>query len=131
MYVLDTNTVIHYLKNKGHVAEKLLATPKSKIALPSIVVFELHYGTLRSASPQKRQKQLHALLNGIRILPLNELSAAKAARIRYDLEKQGQTIGPMDVLIAATALANNATLVTHNIKEFARVKRLMVEDWYD
>ena len=97
----------------------------------NIVVFELQYGTLRSANPQKRQEQLLTLLSNIRILPLNERSAVTAAKIRYDLEKQGQTIGPMDVLIAAIALTNNATLVTHNIKEFARIKELMVENWYD
>ena len=131
MYALDTNTIIHYLKGKGNVSEKLLATPKSKIALPSIVAFELYYGALRSINPQKRQEQLHTLLNNIKILSFNERSAIEAAKIRYGLEKQGETIGPMDVLIAATALINNATLVTHNVKEFARVKGLKIENWHN
>ena len=50
--------------------------------------------------------------------------------IRVKLEKKGLPIGPYDILIAASALACKATLVTHNIKEFKRVKGLKIEDWY-
>jgi tRNA(fMet)-specific endonuclease VapC len=49
--------------------------------------------------------------------------------LRADLEKRGQSIGPLDMLIAAQALSLDATLVTHNTREFARVKGLRVEDW--
>ena len=56
--------------------------------------------------------------------------AESAAIIRADLEKKGMPIGPYDTLIAGTALAANAILVTHNIKEFGRIRALTVEDWY-
>jgi tRNA(fMet)-specific endonuclease VapC len=66
----------------------------------------------------------------IPILPFGEAEARAAARIRADLETVGKPIGPHDVLIAATALAHGATLVTRNLRESRRVKGLLVEDWY-
>jgi tRNA(fMet)-specific endonuclease VapC len=51
------------------------------------------------------------------------------AELRTDLEKRGQIIGPMDMMIAAHALSLEATLVTHNTREFRRVKGLRLEDW--
>ena len=53
-----------------------------------------------------------------------------SAQIRVQLEKKGSPIGPFDILIAGTALSNRATLVTHNVKEFGRIKNLSIEDWY-
>ena len=53
-----------------------------------------------------------------------------AARLRFELEKQGRQIGPLDTLIAGTVLASGATLVTHNVKEFSRVAGLRIEDWF-
>ena len=74
--------------------------------------------------------RLETLLRSLPILPFGEAEARAAARIRADLETVGKPIGPHDVLIAATALAHGATLVTHNLREFRRVKGLLVEDWY-
>jgi tRNA(fMet)-specific endonuclease VapC len=66
----------------------------------------------------------------VNILPLNEAEARCAASIRAALEKQGTPIGPYEVLIAGTALSNKGTLITHNLKEFERIKGLQLEDWY-
>jgi tRNA(fMet)-specific endonuclease VapC len=63
-------------------------------------------------------------------LPFGPVEAQRAAQIRVDLEKRGQSIGPHDVLIAATAQANHSTLVTHNVAEFKRVEQLCIEDWF-
>ncbi|MGH6609716.1 MAG: PIN domain-containing protein, partial [Burkholderiaceae bacterium] len=56
--------------------------------------------------------------------------AKRAAQLRQTLERRGAGIGPMDTLIAATALAHSATLVTHNVAEFKRVAGLAITDWY-
>jgi len=61
---------------------------------------------------------------------LGAKEAQSAAMIRASLEKAGTPIGPMDTLIAGTALANQGTLVTHNAKEFSRVDDLQMTDWY-
>ena len=74
---------------------------------------------------------MEELLAAIRVIPFNRDEAAAAARIRAKLERAGTPLGPMDTLIAGTALAHRATLVTRNTGEFSRVEGLQVENWYD
>ena len=70
------------------------------------------------------------LLDTVTVLPLDVDAARKAAGIRARLERQGTPIGPMDTLIAGTALAYNTTLVTHNTAEFQRIPGLQLTDWF-
>jgi tRNA(fMet)-specific endonuclease VapC len=130
MYVLDTNILIYFFKGIGNVSDQLLAKTPKDIAIPTIVLFEMEVGIARSTSPQKRKLQLQELASVVQILPFDYKEALKAASIRVDLEKRGQLIGPYDILIAAVTLSNKGTLVTHNIKEFRRIKGLQLEDWF-
>lgn len=130
MFVLDTNTLIYYFKDMGSVSDNLLQLSPRDIGVPSIVVYELEVGIAKSTSPEKRTQQLKTFLSAVTVLPFGEAEAKSAAFIRADLEKQGQPIGPYDILIAATALTNNATLVTRNTNEYSRVKNLQLVDWY-
>ena len=130
MYLLDTNTVIYFFKDKGRVAERMLSVPRREITLSAIVLHELETGIAKSNDPATRRKQLDTLLSATHLLPFGKAEAEAAARIRAELEPAGQPIGPFDTLIAATALANGMTLVTHNVREFSRVPKLVVEDWY-
>ena len=130
MYALDTNSLSYFLKGRGRVGQRLLAQPPAKVGLPSVVLYELVFGATRSQAPPDLKARLEALLQSLPILPFGEAEARAAARIRADLETVGKPIGPHDVLIAATALAHGATLVTRNLREFRRVKGLRVEDWY-
>lgn len=129
-YALDTNTLVYFFKGLGNVAGRLLAHPPSAIAIPSIVLFEIELGIAKSTSPEKRMNQLEALLEVTHLLPFAAREAREAALIRADLERRGEPIGPFDTLIAGTARAHNAVLVTHNISEFSRVPDLRCEDWY-
>ena len=104
IYVLDTNTLIYFFKGLGGVSDRFLATPPSEIGIPAIVLFELEVGIGKSRTPQKRKAKLQEFISLIN--------------------------GPYDILIAASAMANNGTLVTHNLREFERIKGLKVEDWY-
>jgi tRNA(fMet)-specific endonuclease VapC len=130
MYILDTNTLIYYFKGLGEIASHLLSKPPKTIGIPTIVLFELEVGIAKSIAPEKRQKQLENMLSVVNILPFGNDEARRAAMIRADLEKRGESIGPYDVLIAGTALANNGILVTHNVREFQRIAGLPLEDWY-
>jgi tRNA(fMet)-specific endonuclease VapC len=130
MYILDTNTLIYFFKGMGIVHQTLLKTPPSEIGIPTIVLYEIEVGIAKSKSPQKRIQQLNSLTNLINIIPFGEKEAKAAAIIRTDLEKKGTPTGPYDILIAATALSHNYTLVTHNTKEFERISNLNLEDWY-
>lgn len=138
MYILDTNTLIYYFKNQGNVAQNLEAVPSADIAISTIVLFELQVGLAKSTSPTKRSQQLQQLLSRVNLVPFDRAAALAAGSIRAQLEQQGTSIGPMDILIAGTAVALQGTIVTRNGREFSRVvglpmpsgRSLTIVDWY-
>ncbi len=130
MYLLDTNTLIYFFKGMGRVTENLFKVAPSEVGLSAIVLHELETGIAKSKDATKRRAQLDCFINAAVFLPFGRAEAAAAARIRSELERAGTPIGPLDTLIAATALANGATLITHNQREFSRVTGLMLEDWF-
>ena len=129
-FVLDTNTLIYFFKGIGQVGERVLSTPPSDIAIPALVLYELEVGIAKSSSSDSRRAELGRVTEVVSILPFGRKEAQVAAAVRADLEQIGKPIGPLDTLIAGTALANHATLVTHNTSEFGRVPNLEVVDWY-
>jgi tRNA(fMet)-specific endonuclease VapC len=129
-YVLDTNTLIHFFKGKGNVASRLFSKPPAEIFIPSVVQLELLVGISKSLAPQKRIAEFEEFLSLISVLPFGKEEAEKGAEIRVKLETQGNSIGPYDLLIAATAITNQGILVTHNTREFNRVEGLQIQDWY-
>ena len=130
MFALDTNTLVYFFKGKGRVAERLLAQPPGEIAIPAVCLYELHVGIRGSQARSRRQEQLENLLELVLVLPFDARCAEVAADLRVRLEHGGQAIGPLDTLIAATALAYRCTLVTHNTREFERVGGLATVDWF-
>lgn len=130
MYVLDTNTLIYYFKGQGQVAQNIANVLPQEIVVSAIVIFELQVGIAKSNSPAKRTQQLQQFLSRVNVIAFDRSAAVAAATIRAQLEQQGTPIGPIDVLIAGTAVALQATLVTHNVKEFSRVSELAIADWY-
>ena len=131
MYVLDTNTLLDYFRGRGNVARNLLAVPPNEVALPAIVAYEVWVGVLGSRNTASRQVQYEKFLATLEVLPFDAGVGRRAAEIRHALERRGQGIGPLDTLIAATAIASNAMLVTRNVREFGRVPGLKLIDWYN
>ena len=131
MFVLDTNTVIDFFRGEGRIASRLAATHPSEIAIPSVVLYELETGIARSSGAARRRQPLDAFLANLTVLPFDVIEARAAATIRARLEQAGTPIGPLDTLIAATALAHEGTLVTRNLREFTRIPELRVENWFD
>lgn len=130
-YALDTNTLIYFFKGMGSVEQKLLAKIPGDILLPAVVLFELETGIAKSQAPAKRRDQLNELLKVIQVIPFDAKAARIAADVRADLEQQGRMIGPLDNLIAASAKAAGAILVTRNVGEFSRIAGLNVENWFE
>jgi tRNA(fMet)-specific endonuclease VapC len=130
IYLPDTNAWIAYV-NPGASAVKarFRAHPPTDILFCSVVKAELLYGAYRSSRRADNLRLLAALFQQFASLPFDDAAADAYGRIRADLAAQGTPIGPNDLLIAAIALANNLVLVTHNIREFARVTGLIIEDW--
>ena len=81
----------------------------------------------------KRSKRTYLLLKKFfapfSSLPFDDRCAEETGQIRTDLAAQGSLIGPNDLLIASTARAYDAVLITHNMSEFSRVTGLRLEDW--
>jgi tRNA(fMet)-specific endonuclease VapC len=130
LFALDTNSLIYYFKGLGRVGGHLRSTPPREIAVPAVVVYELEVGIAQSVHPDARRRAFDALLQVTRVLPFDEAAARAAARVRSQLEQAGTPIGLLDTLIAGTAIACSAVLVTHNTREFARVRGLKIVDWF-
>ena len=130
MWVLDTNTLIYFFKGQGRVPERLLSHSPLEIGIPAIVLYELEVGVAKSSTPRKRSAQLQQLASVTQLLPFGSAEAKASAEVRATLKKGGRPIGPYDVLIAGTALAAGAKLVTRNTREFNRIKGLQLEDWF-
>src|SRR5437660_3600689 len=126
MFALDTNTLIYFFKGAGRVARHLLATPPDEIGIPSVALYELEAGIAQSKQPGRRRAQLDELLAVVSVLDFDAPSANSAAQAEVALRAAGIPIGPRDILIAGTALAHKATLVSHNLGEFRRVRALSV-----
>lgn len=130
MFVLDTNVFIHIANHASpEIAERFRKIPRRVIALCSIVKAELFYGAFHSQRVDANLKLLQGLFEPLTSLPFDDRCAEVAGRIRADLRAKGTPIGGNDLLIAATALAHDAVLVTHNTREFSRVSGLRLEDW--
>ena len=129
-YVLDTNTIIYYIKGRYPALDlKLRHTPAQSVFIPSIVKAEIEFGAVKSRDYRKTIELYNRFFEAFTIVPFDEKMTADYGRIRADLERRGEVIGPNDLIIAATALSMEATLVTRNIAEFRRVEGLQVEDW--
>ena len=129
-YLLDTNVCVVYLNGRSpSVRDRLLATPVEEIAVCSVVKAELFYGACRSNNPKRTLERQQAFLSRFISLPFEDEAALLAGQIRAKLASAGTPIGSYDLQIAAIALANNLTLVTHNIREFERIDGLRIEDW--
>lgn len=131
MILLDTNTCIYIINNRPpNVIERFRKYKAGEVGISSIAASELAYGVAKSGSVKNR-KALDMFLAPLKVLPFDSQCLWFYADLRASLEKQGLTIGAMDTLIAAHALSIDGTLVTNNLKEFARVPKLKLENWFE
>jgi len=129
-FYLDTNICIYFLKGMYEsVRTRLLEKHPDEIKICSIVKAEILYGGEKSIRKDENLKKIEEFLLPFEIISFGDSESISYAGIRSDLEKRGEIIGPNDLLIASTVLANNGILVTHNVKEFSRVRELRLEDW--
>ena len=92
---------------------------------------EIELGLAKSERPEAMRRFWTDALGRYRLLALDLEAARHAGRLRAQLENAGTPIGPYDTQIAGIALAHDLTLVTRNIREFARVPGLRLDNWYD
>lgn len=130
MYLLDTNACIRILNGTSpSLAERLRFIPRSQLRLSSVVKAELLYGARKSSRVAENLRLLERFFDSIASLPFDDGCAEEYGLLREELDRAGTPIGANDMLIAATARAHHAILVTHNVREFSRVADLRLEDW--
>ncbi len=129
-YLLDTNACIQILNSpRSPVTQHTLTIPRRELFLCTVVYSELYYGAFKSSQVERNLTHLEHLFEEFPVLSLDKQGAKLAGQIRSQLATSGTPISPNDLLIAAVALANDLTLVTHNTREFSRVDGLQHEDW--
>jgi tRNA(fMet)-specific endonuclease VapC len=129
-YLLDTNICIYLIKRKPPIViDKLKNAHDSGVGISSITLSELEYGVQKSATIERNALNLLRFLAIFEIVSFDESAAQMYGIIRAKLEKKGQLIGGMDMLIGAHAHSLNMILVTNNTREFERIDGLRLEDW--
>lgn len=132
MYAVDTCVFVNFLRGRNpHTFGSFLASDPSLFRVPAVVRAELMRGAEKARDPQKERMRVQLLLAPFEVLPFDGACADQFAVVSAQLEQKGIAIGRMDLLIAATCLANGAILVTDNLREFKRVPGLRVEHWED
>jgi tRNA(fMet)-specific endonuclease VapC len=130
-HLLDTDTCIHLLRGREATVAKVAEHAPASLAVSAITRYELLFGVER-CPPVWRKKEgpkVHVLLEALQVLAFTGETAARAAKIRASLNSSGQRIGPMDLLIAATALEHGLILASGNLAEFKRVPGLKAVNW--
>lgn len=130
IYLLDTNTCIGYLNRRSQsIYQHFLAVSADDVYICDIVKFELYYGAYKSSRTAENLQNLDNFFADLVSLPFDSKAAQICGQIRAQLQANGTPIGAYDLQIAAIALVNQLILVTHNTKEFERIKGLQLEDW--
>lgn len=129
-YMLDTNMVIYTMNGRSEKAFfEMTRHDREEICISSMTYAELCFGAEGSSRREESMKRLEKFLEGIEIVEFGAEAAGEYGRIRQYLKQKGTPIGDHDMLIAAHANSLDLTLVTHNVREFARVPGLEVVDW--
>lgn len=128
-YLLDTNMVSYIIRgNIPRVRERLVRVPMAQVALSAVTEAELRFGIARKPEAARLKIAVEEFLLRVEVLPWDSGAAQHYAQVRAALERAGTTIGNLDLMIAAHALAAGAVLVT-NDRDFHRIKQLKIEDW--
>src|SRR5271157_4700792 len=123
-YLLDTNTASYVIKgNFPRVRERLLKVPMAEVGISVVTEAELLFGVARLPEAVTLKRVVEEFLLRVEVLPWNSGAARQYARIRAALEREGEPMGNLDLMIAAQAVAAEAVLVTHD-HVFRRVKEL-------
>ena len=128
-YLLDTNIASYVIKgNIPAVRSRIVKVPMGQLAISTVTEGELRYGVARRPDAASLQAIVNEFLLRVTLLPWDSEAAQHYGQIRAALEREGQPMGNLDMMIGAHALALGAVLVT-NDHAFTRIKKLKIEDW--
>jgi tRNA(fMet)-specific endonuclease VapC len=128
-YVLDTDTLVHFLKGDRNVIETLANHAATDLSTTMIKHSELLFGVFNSAKKKENFKLISGLLKTLTLFDYCEESSMIFAEQKALLKRQGNLVADMDLMIASITLRHKATLVTNNTRHFARINGLKLENW--
>ena len=129
-FMLDTDVCIYLIRrHPPGLLRRLRRHAVGAVGISSISLAELAFGAAKSQQPERNHAALEEFVLPLHVAPFDDSAAKFYGGVRAGLESTGSSIGPLDTLIAAHAISLGATLVTHNTREFSRVKGLRLTDW--
>ena len=127
-YLLDTDIVVFFLRNKKNIAEHLTLLSPNDIFVSEVTVAELEYGNRCSGRYEDNKWMVDRFLSSVNIVPFSDAIHLYAEE-RYRLRMLGQSIEDFDLLIGCTAVSDNLIMVTNNAKHYSRIKDIRIENW--
>ena len=130
MFCLDADICIEAVRrNFPAIADRIRRCPPEQLCVAALAKAEVLLGLETGHKPHREEQPLRTLFGFLRVLPFDERAAEHYVTLRAHLQRKGQLIGANDMIIAATALAHDAVLVTRNARDFSRVASLSFQDW--
>lgn len=123
-YLIDSNVIIDGLKGISSTTQTLASLENAGLAVSTITLAEVYEGAFGQANPVPHLESARRFLAGFAVIDVTEQIAVRFAELRHSLRRQGNLIPDMDLLIAATALEFDLTLLTRNLRHFERVPDL-------
>jgi tRNA(fMet)-specific endonuclease VapC len=133
-YFLDTNVLMHFANDKvkrDKISARLDKIEPDHVFVSSITLYEVHTKLIKNKVSKANVDKLAEFLTSFNVRNFNTAAAITAAKVRAQLESEGEPIGTPDQLLAGHAKSEKATVVTNNTKDFMRVYGLKIEDWTD
>lgn len=128
-YLLDTDTIIYFLKGDENIIKKVESTVPAQLYTSVINCAELLFGANNSDYKKHNLRMVNGLISNLSVISLDIGAAKIFGELKAYLKKKGELIADMDLLIASIAIAGNYILITNNTKHFARIKSLVFENW--
>lgn len=129
MFLIDTDTLVFFLRGDAQVMARMAEHASDPKAISIITYGELLYGAERSARPIANLARVRQLASLMPVIPIDTPVIETFSALKVRLERDGKRLDDFDVLIAATAIVLNYTLVTNNVNHFARIADLNVTTW--
>lgn len=130
-FMLGTNIAIYVIKNRPAGLLDIFNRHRGQLCISVVTLAELLHGAAKSAWPERNRANVEAFRERLEVLPYGPAAASHYGAIRADLERKGIPIGVNDLHIAGHARSENLTLVSNNLREFARVAGLRVTNWLE
>jgi predicted nucleic acid-binding protein len=123
-YLLDSDWLINALAGRSRAVAPLERLSSQHIGVSVITLAEVYQQAFESTNPDAYLHSFRGFIAAFRIIPVTEPIAVRFAEIRALLTRRGELISDFDILIGATALHYDLTVLTFNLRHFSRIPDL-------